>query len=139
MIILSGYPCVSAARSRIVRLYARLDDLDASRRKLLADFPTRLQSAPADPEAKKQFLAAARQSAKDPARTSADFTVIQRRVLQQTDAVLASVQSHGSSATLAPLTKQLSDTRAQRDTLRTTLHDQCDHAMAQLQDQLGNK
>jgi hypothetical protein len=89
-----------ASRQRIQRLLVRLDQLDAERRRTIGQFPAKVQSINVPAPSKARFLAALKPAAAAPIKGWTDFVTLQRKVVQQTDAVLAFVQSAGDRFTL---------------------------------------
>ena len=89
---------VKAARSRIQKLDAHVTSVDASRRSALAEFPANVNSATTlSQKQKAELLARARSSAGLVVKRWTEFVALERKLLQETNATLAVVESAGSS------------------------------------------
>jgi len=91
---------LAAGRTRIKRLYDRLDGYDAQVRKMVATVQAKVQASDAPPAAKARFLASFRPAADEAQRAVTHFIAAQRQSLGQVDALLAFAQAKAGHFTV---------------------------------------
>jgi hypothetical protein len=91
---------LAAGRTRIRRLYDRLDAYDAQVRKTVQTATMRVQTADAPPAARARFLASFRPSADDAAQKVSAFIASERQALGQVDALLTFAQAKAGKYTV---------------------------------------